>query len=291
MPVRVVMLHSRVRVEERMLLDSFERLGVVCDVVDVRSEVFDLSDASRWSGVDLVLDRSMSLTSSLSAVRVLEAMGVRCVNPSETIEICSDKLRTSLALERAGVPTPRVCVGLGQESALEAVEKIGYPAVIKPTVGSWGRLVSRVNDRDAAEAVIEHRAVLGSAQQQVLYVQEHIAKPGRDLRVFVVGGEAVAGIARSSEHWLTNTALGATTCGIDVSGEVGEISRRAAACVGGDIVAVDLLECPQRGLLVNELNHSMEFRNSVDASGVDIPGRVAEYALGLVPNRAEGASA
>jgi [lysine-biosynthesis-protein LysW]--L-2-aminoadipate ligase len=280
--MRVVMLHSRVRVEERMLLDAMERRGVACDVIDVRNEVFDLSDAGRWAEVDLVLDRSLSLTSSLAAVRILETIGVRCVNPSRTTEICSDKLQTSLALERAGVPTPRVCVGLGQESALEAVERIGYPAVIKPTVGSWGRLVSRVNDRDSAEAVIEHRAVLGSAQQQVFYIQEHIDKPGRDLRIFVVGGEAIAGIERRSAHWLTNTALGATTAGVDVSGEIGKISARAAACVGGDIVAVDLLECPDRGLLVNEINHSMEFRNSVDASGVDIPGLVIEHALGLV---------
>ena len=280
--MRVVMLHSRVRVEERMLLDAMERRGVACDVIDVRQEVFDLSDAGEWAEVDLVLDRSLSLTSSLAAVRMLEAFGVRCVNPSRTTELCSDKLQTSLALERAGVPTPRVCVGLGQESALQAVERIGYPAVIKPTVGSWGRLVSRVNDRDSAEAVIEHRAVLGSAQQQVFYIQEHIDKPGRDLRIFVVGGEAIAGIERRSEHWITNTALGGKTAGVDVSGEVGEISARAAACVGGDIVAVDLLECPERGLLVNEINHSMEFRNSVDVSGVDIPGLVIEHALGLV---------
>jgi len=274
-----------------MLLDAMERRGVECDVVDVRQEVFDLTDAGRWAEVDLVLDRSLSLTSSLAAVRILESMGVRCVNPSETIEICSDKLRTSVELERGSVPTPRVCVGLGVESALRAVERIGYPAVIKPTVGSWGRLVSRVNDRDAAEAIIEHRSMLGSAQQQVFYVQEHISKPGRDLRVFMVGGEAIAGISRSSEHWLTNTALGATTSGLDVSGEVGEISRRAAACVGGDIVAVDLLECPDRGLLVNEINHSMEFRNSVDVSGVDIPGLVVEHAIGLIANKTEGVTA
>ncbi len=284
--MRVVMLHSRVRVEERMLLDALERRGVACDVIDVRGEVFDLSDAGKWAEVDLVLDRSLSLTSSLAAVRILETIGVRCVNPSRTTEICSDKLQTSLALERGGVPTPRVCVGLGQASALQAVERIGYPAVIKPTVGSWGRLVSRVNDRDSAEAVIEHRAVLGSAQQQVFYIQEHIDKPGRDLRIFVVGGEAIAGIERRSEHWITNTALGGKTAGVDVSGEIGEISARAAACVGGDIVAVDLLECPDRGLLVNEINHSMEFRNSVDASGVDIPGLVIEHALALVGTQA-----
>ena len=126
--MRVVMLHSRVCVEERMLLDAMERRGVACDVIDVRNEVFDLSDAGRWAEVDLVLDRSLSLTSSLAAVRILETIGVRCVNPSRTTEICSDKLQTSLALERAGVPTPRVCVGLGQESALEAVERIGYPS-------------------------------------------------------------------------------------------------------------------------------------------------------------------
>jgi len=277
--MRLALLHSRVRVEERLLFDAFSARGVEPELVDVRKETFDLAGPDRWRGIDLAIDRSMSLSASLTATRVLEAFGVRCVNRPGAIERCADKLRTSLELVRAGVPTPRVAVAASPEAALQAVESVGYPAVLKPTVGSWGRLLARVNDRDAAEAIIEHRATLGSFHHHVFYAQEYIEKPGRDLRVFVVGGEAIAGITRTSEHWVTNTARSATAAGLDITPEIERISVEAAAVTGADIAAVDLLECPSRGLLVNEINHSMEFRNSIDTTGVDIPGRVADHTL------------
>lgn len=283
--MRIAMLHTRVRVEERMLLDALQLAGVDVTPVDARMLVLDPAAIGPLGGYDVVLDRSLSLTASVTTGRVLEGLGVRVINAPEAVAVCSDKLRTTIALERAGVPTPRVRVAIDPEAALEAVEAIGYPAVLKPTVGSWGRLMARVNDRDAAEAVIEHRATLGSAAQGVFYVQEHIDKPGRDLRVFVVGGETIAAIARSSAHWVTNTARGAVASGVRITEEIDDICRRAASAVGGDIVAVDLLECPRRGLLVNEVNHSMEFRNSVETSGVDIPGRIAVCVLRIAQER------
>lgn len=277
--MRIALTYTRLRVEERLLLDAFEALGVEAVPVDLREAVFDLDSPGDWAGYDLVVERSVSLTSSLTSVRLLERHGIRCMNPARAIETCSDKLMTSIALAQAGVAQPRVLVGTSAESGLAAVEGIGYPAVLKPTVGSWGRLVARVNDRDAAEAVIEHRDTLGSVGQGVFYVQEHINKPGRDIRVFVVGGEPIAAIARASAHWVTNTARGAKASGLEINAELGGLCRRAAAAVGADVVAVDVLECPRRGYLINELNHSMEFRNSIDTSGVDIPGHVARHAV------------
>lgn len=277
--MRIAILHTRLRIEERHLADALIARGATVDLIDLRDIVFDPRDASPWSECDLVLDRSLSLTSSLTAVRMLEHLGVPCMNSSQAIELCSDKLRTSLALEAANVPTPRTLVATSPEGALLAIERIGYPAVLKPTIGSWGRLVSRVNDRDAAEAIIEHRDTLGGVHHHVYYVQEHIDKPGRDIRVFVVGGRAIAGITRSSAHWVTNTARGATAAGLEVPPDLAQICVSAAACVHADICAIDILECPRRGYLVNEINHSMEFRNSIITSGVDIPGLVADHAL------------
>lgn len=287
-PPRLAMLYTRVRVEERMLLDAFEAMGVPIESIDTRSIVFDTANPIPWSRFDAVLDRSLSLTATRTSAHMLEGWGVRCINSARTVEICSDKLASTIALERAGVPTPRVCVATDEESALRAIESIGYPAVLKPTIGSWGRLVSKVNDRDAAEAIIEHRATLGSAQQSVFYVQEYIDKSrngGRDLRVFVVGGEPVAAIARTSEHWITNTARGGRAEGVAVTDEMRDLCRRAALACHADIVAIDLLECPSRGLLVNEMNHSMEFRNSVSTTGVDIPRLIAEHALRIASSR------
>lgn len=277
--MRLALLHTRLRTEERLLLDACDALHIDVEPIDLRSVVFRLDDPGPFARFDAVIDRSVSLTASLTAVRILEGYGIRCINPARTIEVCSDKLRTSIALERAGIPTPRVHVATAPEAALDAVESMGYPAVLKPTVGSWGRLVARVNDRDAAEAVIDHRATLGSVGHSVYYVQEHIEKPGRDIRVFVVGGEPVGAIVRTSEHWVTNTARGARAEALAITPEVDGLCRASAAAVGADVVAIDLLECPRRGLLVNELNHSMEFRNSVTPMGVDVPRLIVEHAL------------
>lgn len=275
--MRVAILHSRVRVEERLLVEACESRGIRAELVDVREVVFDLHDADRWTGFDAVIERCVSQAAGLAAVTVLEGYGVPVVNTSGVMRTCGDKLATSVALVKAGVPTPRTRLAVSEEAALRAVEENGYPAVLKPTVGSWGRLLARVQDRDAAEAVIEHKATLGGPQHSVFYVQEHVEKPGRDLRVFVAGEEVIAGIVRGSPHWITNTARGGRAERLGVTPEIEEVSLRAARAVGGGVLAIDLLEHPEQGVLVGEVNHTMEFRNSIEPTGVDIPGRVVEW--------------
>jgi [lysine-biosynthesis-protein LysW]--L-2-aminoadipate ligase len=176
------------------------------------------------------------------------------------------------------VPSPRTLIAFTPESALEAIEELGYPAVLKPAVGSWGRLLSLVSDRYAAEAILEHKEILGSYHHSIFYVQEYVPKRGRDIRSFVVGDECICAIYRYSDHWITNTARGGKAENCPVTDEVAELSLAAAQAVGGGIVAVDLLES-ERGLLVNEVNYTMEFRNSIDTTGVDIPARMVDFVL------------
>lgn len=277
--MRVALLYSRIRVEERLLLEDLARRGIEHEAVDVRTAVWDLNEPGAWSRFDVALERCVSQTQALTAVRMLESFGIPCVNPARVIETCGDKLTTSVELARAGVPTPRVRVAVEPESALAAIEEMGYPVVLKPAVGSWGRLLARVNDRDAAEAILEHKATLGSVQHGVFYIQEYVDKPGRDLRVFMVGDDAICGIVRRSEHWITNTARGGQASALPITPDVASICRAAARAVGGGVLAIDLLECPRRGLLVSEVNHTMEFRNSIAPTGVDIPGRIIDHVL------------
>ena len=142
----------------------------------------------------------------MAALQVLDSWGIRCVNTPQVIQTCSSKLETSAALHRHQIPTPRTAVAFTPEAALEAMESFGYPVVLKPVVGSWGRLLAKVNDRDAAEAILEHKSTLGSYQHSTFYIQEYIEKPERDLRTFVMGDRVVAGIYRYAPHWITNTA-------------------------------------------------------------------------------------
>jgi [lysine-biosynthesis-protein LysW]--L-2-aminoadipate ligase len=179
------------------------------------------------------------------------------------------------------VPTPRTLMAYTPESALEAIETLGYPVVLKPAVGSWGRLIAKVNDREAAEAVLEHKKVLGSYHHSIFYIQEYIDKPQRDIRSFVVGDQTICAIYRMSEHWITNTARGGQAVNCPVTPEIDALSRAAARAVGGGLVAIDLLENMQGELTVCEVNYTMEFRNSIDTTGVDIPGCMVDYVLAV----------
>jgi len=277
--MRVCIVCSLVRPEEKQLIEAFERHGERPDVVDDRGAVFDLNDLSPWRQYDVVVERCVSQSRALYVQRIMRLAGVRTVNTHDVIENCGDKFITTQLLLEQGVPTTRVLMAFTPESALKAIETLGYPCVLKPVVGSWGRGVVRVNDRDAAEAVVGLRDELGGYQQHIYYVQEMIAKPQRDIRSFVIGERCVAAIYRTSAHWITNTHLGGKASNCPVTPELERISIAAARAMGGGIVAVDLFEDPARGLLVNEVNHTMEFRNSVPATGVDIPGLMAEYVL------------
>ncbi|MDE0670990.1 MAG: lysine biosynthesis protein LysX [Caldilineaceae bacterium] len=277
-------IFGRLRVEEKMLLTALDARAVQYELLDDRQLSFHIAgskklDRDDWGRFDVVLERCLSHSRALTSLRILEAWGVKTVNRSQVVDVCGDKILTTAALTQAGVPSPRTAVAFTPESTLEAIEDIGYPVVLKPAVGSWGRLLSKINDREAAEAVIEHKEVLGTYQHKIYYIQEYIDKPMRDIRAFVVGHETICAIYRDSPHWITNTARGGVSSNCPVTPALNQVCVDAANAVGGGVVAVDVLEDPERGLLVNEVNHTMEFRNSVKPTGVDIPGRIVDFAL------------
>ena len=278
--MRLAILTSRIRVEEKLLVSALERRAIAFDIIDDGELFFDLSRPDeRWRRYDAVLCRSLSQSRGLAVLHVLEHWGIRVYNPAGVTATCNDKLLTTLALLHAGIPTPRTLLAFDAQVTIQGSEMLGYPVVFKPVNGSWGRLLARINDRDAAEAVLEHQETLGSYQHHVHYVQEYITKPLRDIRAFVVGERTICAIYRTSEHWVTNTARGAVASNCPVTPELDSLCVRAAQAVGGGILAIDVLEDPQRGLLVNEINATMEFRNSIAPTGVDIPNEMLDYVL------------
>jgi [lysine-biosynthesis-protein LysW]--L-2-aminoadipate ligase len=227
----------------------------------------------------VLFERSISYSRGLYISRIFEAHGIPVVNSSLVAERCGDKYVTSQLLAKNGIPTPRVLMAFDEESALQAVEAMGYPCVLKPVVGSWGRLLAKVDNRHMAESLIEHKATLG-VNHQVFYIQEYIHKPGRDIRAFVVGDECIAAIYRSSENWITNTARGGVATNCPVTPEIADLCQRAAHAVGGGLLALDLFE-DEDGFTINEINHTMEFRNSITTTGVNIPQKMVEYVLAV----------
>ncbi len=273
---RIGFLMTRLRAEEKLLLEELGRRPKVEIVRILDGETFfDISNPS-WD-VDVLFERSISYSRGLYISRIFEAHGVPVVNPSVIAERCGDKYVTSQILVNNDIPTPRVLMAFDESSALAAVEAMGYPCVLKPVVGSWGRLLAKVDNRSAAEAFIEHKATLG-VNHQVFYIQEYINKPGRDIRAFVIGEEPICAIYRSSENWITNTARGGVATNCPVTDEIADLCRRAAHAVGGGLLALDLFET-ENGLTINEINHTMEFRNSITTTGVNIPEKMVDYVL------------
>ena len=277
--LRIGVIYSRVRVEEKWIFGALEKRGLDYDRLDDRGISFDIQNSAVWNAFDAVLERSISYTSGLYALRMLNAFGITTVNTAKVAEICGDKLMTSAALARAGVPQPHSATAFTPEAALEAIEAFGYPVVLKPVVGSWGRLLAKINDRDAAEALLEHKAMLGSVQHSVFYIQEYIKKPGRDIRAIVVGDRVLTAIYRKSDHWITNTARGGEGEICPITPEIESLCLRATQAVGAGVLAVDLVEHPEKGLLVNEVNHTMEFHTAQPISGVNIADEIVNYVL------------
>jgi [lysine-biosynthesis-protein LysW]--L-2-aminoadipate ligase len=283
---RIALLCSRVRVEEKMLLAALRDRDAAFKQIDPRKLIVDLQGTGmgtdRLDEYDAVLVRCLSHSRAFYLTRWFEDRGVPTVSSHRTVATCGDKVLTSAALQAVGVPTPRTLAAFSIESALSAIEALGYPVVLKPPLGSWGRLLAKVNDRETAEAILEHKATLGGYAHGTFYIQEYIEKPGRDIRTMVAGDEVVYAIYRHSDHWITNTAQGGRAELCPLTPDVVELSLAAAQAVGADgghpgIVAVDLLETAEGRLLVNEVNHTPEFHGAAQAAGTDIADRIVDY--------------
>jgi len=268
------LFYTVIRPEEKWILEAAAARGILVERLHDEAVTFPL--VRNGFQADLVLNRSVSHSRSLYALRFFEHYGVPTVNPYDVVALCGDKVLASLRLEEAGVPTPRTVVALTPTAALKALDEIGYPAVLKPPVGSWGRLMAKVDDAEEAEQIIEHKSALGSPMHSIFYVQEYIEKPERDLRAFVVGEEIVAAMTRHSKDWRTNAARGAVSVSLNPTPEMAELAMRAAHAVGGGVLAVDLMESPD-GLVVHEVNPTPEFRALTTATGVDVAGKIVDY--------------
>lgn len=280
--MRLGMIYSRVRLDEKMLIEAAEKRGKKLDLLFDDELVFDVHQRD-WN-YDAILERSISYTRGLWALKFLKYQGVPAVNRYEVALQCGDKTETSILLAKHGVPTPRTRVAFTPESAMKAIRELGYPCVIKPTLGSWARMVAKVTDETSAEQIIELREQLPNPVQQVYYIQEYVNKTGngngthRDIRSFVVGEENICAIYRTSPHWITNTAKGGKASNCPVTPELREISLKAAEAVGGGVLAMDIMETPE-GYTCHEVNHTMEFKNSVAPTGVDIPGAILDFCV------------
>ncbi len=276
--LRIGVAYDILRWEERAIADALRRNGAEPQLIHLRNTFIELG---RGEWPELVLQRSISHSVASESASALESAGVTVVNGSLPILLSNDKLLTASILSRAGVPTPRTVAAFTPEDTLKAADTIGYPVVLKPVNGSWGRMVAKARDEEELRALLDHRLYVPGINSQVFLIQEYIEKPGRDIRVFVIGEDVPAAIYRVSDHWITNTARGGRAEAAEVDEELRELAIRVAEAMGADILGIDVFEDPRRGYVVNEVNAVPEFKNTVRATGHPIHERIAEYAVEL----------
>lgn len=268
--MRLGIVYDVARWEEKALIEAARRLGHEVEMVQVTKKAFWLTEPNGYERLDFVIQRCVSFHRALASTAILEEQGVTVVNSYEVIKDCEDKLYTTLKLVRNGIPVPKTAVSFGREASIRAAERLGYPLVVKPIYGSWGRMISRALDRDSLIEILEFREHMQSPHFRVHYLQEYVDKPGRDIRVFYFWGEVPAAIYRVSKSWKTNTALGGIAVEAELSAELVELVKRASEALGGGVLGVDILETRDGRYLVSEVNAIPEFRNTVKVTGKDL---------------------
>jgi [lysine-biosynthesis-protein LysW]--L-2-aminoadipate ligase len=277
----LIILYDIIRWEEKALYEAALKKGIKVENLDCKNMGIDLNDKnSKYSG-EVILQRSVSYFKNVHSTAALEGLGARVINSLYTAIMCGNKMYAHMELQKAGIRTPKAMAAFSEESAMEVLDKIGYPVVIKPTVGSWGRLIALLRDKEAARAVIEDREHMFPLYQ-IYYFEEFVKRPPRDIRAIVVGNRVVAAIYRYSGQgeWKTNMALGGHAEMCPVTNELEDICLKAKSILHGEVVGVDLMESDSQGLLVHEVNNTTEFKNTVRVTGIDIPGLIIDYAIG-----------
>ncbi|HEX7818191.1 MAG TPA: lysine biosynthesis protein LysX [Nitrososphaeraceae archaeon] len=274
----LTLLYDNIRWEEKAIYESARKRGIDITNVDCKDLILEL-DGPTYSN-KIIIQRCVSYFKSLHSTAALEGLGASVINPLNTSIVCGNKLFTHMKLKNAGIKTPKVITTFSYEAALSALDVFGYPTIIKPTIGSWGRLIALLKDKDAAKAVIEDRQHMFPLYQ-IYYFEEFVDRPPRDIRAIVIGDRVVAAIYRYSENseWKTNMALGGRAESCPVTKELEDICIKSTQAVGGKIVGVDLMESSRDGLLVHEVNNTTEFKNTVRVTGIPIQNMIVDYSL------------
>ena len=278
---KICIVFDRLRTEEKLLQKNAEELGYETSMVDAKITSFDTdSKPENFEFGDVVLERCVSYYRGLHFTACLEFMDIPVINKFDVANTCGNKMITSMLLKKNNIPTPKTYFSFSAETALENFENIGYPLVIKPIIGSWGRSVMPIKDKDTAEAVIENRQVTDGPQDRIYYLQEMIDRPPRDIRVITVGDQAVSAMYRkSSGGFKTNIALGADPELCQITKEMEDLCEKTSKAVGGGILGIDLMEDKEKGLVVHEVNNTVEFKGLVKVSKKNIPKEMIDYAI------------
>ena len=278
---KVRIVFDRVRVEEKMLEQKAIELGHDTKMIDAKTtQINTESKKNNFDFGDVVIERCVSYFRGLHFTACLEFLDVPVINKFEVANNCGNKMLTSLLLRKHNVPTPKTYFSFSSDAALETLDKEGYPLVIKPITGSWGRGVMALKDRDTADAIVEVRELSDGPLDRIYYLQEMVRRPPRDIRAITVGEQVIAAMYRTSTgSFKTNLALGAEPIACEITKELDDVCVKASKAVGGGILGIDVMEDEKHGLVVHEINNTVEFKGLAKVAKRNIPKEMIEYAI------------
>jgi len=278
---KVRIVFDRVRIEEKMLEQEAIELGHDTKMIDAKTTQINTESAkSNFDFGDVVIERCVSYFRGLHFTACLEFLDVPVINRFEVANNCGNKMLTSLLLRKHNVPTPKTYFSFSSDSALETLDKEGYPLVIKPITGSWGRGVMALKDKDTADAIVEVRELSDGPLDRIYYLQEMVKRPPRDIRAITVGEQVIAAMYRTSTgSFKTNIALGAEPIACEITKELDDVCVKASKAVGGGILGIDVMEDEKHGLVVHEINNTVEFKGLAKVAKRNIPKEMIEYAI------------
>lgn len=274
MAAEVELIFDVPRFEEKLIVSALKMIGLNLKLTNVKYSPLTWDEAP----APLSLIRTISMQRAVYSASLREAVGVKTINCYHAILIAGDKILTLSELKKHGISFPKSLVAFNPEAAEKAGEIFGYPLVDKPPIGSWGRLVTLVKDHQAFKTVIEHRELFQSQVIKTHLIQRYVNGGNRDLRVLVLGEEALGGMRRiaGSDEWRSNVARGGRVEAIKLNEELMDLALKVAKVVGGEFIGIDFFE-EDGSYLVNEVNGVPEFKGFMEATRINVPGKLANY--------------
>ena len=268
-------LCSRIRLEEKLLFESFKKRNIDFIILDPRLMVLNRKK-NELKKIKLVLNREISQTRAELILDYLNNRGIRTINSSQATRVCNNKALCTWELQKYNIPVPKTVVIFSKDEAIKEAKKLGYPVVAKPIIGSWGRLLAKIDNQNTLESILEHKEALSSPYHSFFYLQEYIRKPDRDIRVLMIGGEPIAAMYRKSSHWITNTAKGAVPIKLKLNTELINLTKKVAEMLHVEIAGIDIVET-DFGYKVLEVNSTIEFHGLQTVTTINIADKIVDY--------------
>ncbi len=276
-------LCARVRMEEKQIIAALGDAGMVAmpvppasaplppDPASSLAALGRITEATAAESVDrslsCIIDRAPNRAVAAATLPLLRGQGVQTIDAG--LAATGNRLEVATALSHAGVPRPKSLAAFSEASGIQAAAELGFPSTLLGLTP--GGATTHLHDHDTADAVIEHRVVLGNEAEAIFLLQAGAPDASARTRVHVVGGRAVA------------------IEGVDADAKELDIAERAARALGASLVVIELARTGhtgtvEHGTVVWDIHPVSDFRNARQLGDESVAGAIASLAALIQAN-------